>query len=81
MPRKPLSPCGSYGAYQRHIKAKETVCEPCKVARRRYQKGLRAKLRVPRTLKPCGTPAAYRRHLRHGEKACEPCLAANREAN
>lgn len=29
-----LKPCGTYAAYRRHLRAKETPCEPCKQASR-----------------------------------------------
>lgn len=32
--RRPLDPCGTYGAYRRHIANKEPACEPCKDANR-----------------------------------------------
>lgn len=35
--RTPLSPCGSYGGYQRHVKASEEPCAECRDANRRYQ--------------------------------------------
>ena len=33
--------CGSYAAWNRHMKLWETPCEPCKDAARRYQRGRR----------------------------------------
>lgn len=29
-------PCGTYGAYQRHMKNGEEACEPCRIARNAY---------------------------------------------
>lgn len=29
-----LKPCGTFAAYQRHVKAKEEPCEPCRAAAR-----------------------------------------------
>lgn len=31
-PGRPLSPCGTYAAYARHMRNGETPCEPCKRA-------------------------------------------------
>ncbi len=36
MNRTPAAPCGTYGGYQRHVKAGETACEECLDASRRY---------------------------------------------
>lgn len=37
--------CGTYSGYQRHIRAKETPCHPCKCARAEYTRNYR-KLRA-----------------------------------
>jgi hypothetical protein len=34
--RTPLAPCGTFGGYQRHKKAKEEACDQCRDAQRRY---------------------------------------------
>lgn len=36
MNRTPPAPCGSYGGYQRHVKAGQVPCVECKDANRRY---------------------------------------------
>lgn len=33
---RPLAPCGTYGAYQRHLRRGETPCEECKGACAEY---------------------------------------------
>ena len=39
-PRR-LQPCGSHGAYQRHVKAGETPCDACRDANAAYMKARR----------------------------------------
>ncbi|MFC9085318.1 hypothetical protein [Nocardiopsis dassonvillei] len=36
--RGPLQPCGTNAAYQRHLRAGETACEPCREAMRAYHR-------------------------------------------
>lgn len=36
--QRPLKPCGTRAAYQRHLSLGETPCEPCREARRSYEK-------------------------------------------
>jgi len=36
-----LEPCGTYGAYGRHIRAKEEPCAACRAANAAYGKGRR----------------------------------------
>jgi len=36
-----LQPCGTHGAYLRHVRAKEDACDACKAANAAYMKGLR----------------------------------------
>lgn len=86
-----LAPCGTYAAYQRHMRRKEEACAPCKEAARinsrekRESKARREGRKFQnggprprgRELAPCGTRAAYVRHYRAGEQACDPCKAAN----
>ena len=31
---RPLKPCGTFAAYRRHLRAKETPCKPCRQAAR-----------------------------------------------
>ncbi|MDQ0735315.1 hypothetical protein [Arthrobacter agilis] len=77
-PRSDRHPCGTRGAYFRHMRSNERPCEPCTIANREYRAASKASRRKPRELKPCGTTAAYQRHLVRGEKPCEPCAEANR---
>ena len=36
-----LQPCGTYGAYQRHLRLNEEPCDPCRKASNAYQRDLR----------------------------------------
>ncbi|WP_433225464.1 hypothetical protein [Actinomadura formosensis] len=36
-----LDPCGTTGAYQRHIKAREKPCQACREARNAYERDYR----------------------------------------
>jgi hypothetical protein len=46
------SPCGTYSAYQRHVRTGETPCEPCRAAAAVKQREYRQ-----------NNPDAYRREL------------------
>lgn len=85
-----LAPCGTIGAYNRHRRAGEPVCDPCREAQRLDQKQRRARIKAERAntpLKPavmrdrCGTRAGANYHRDHGEEKCEPCLEAQRAYN
>lgn len=41
--RTPPAPCGTFGGYQRHIKAKEPACDGCAEASRKYMAEYRRK--------------------------------------
>lgn len=82
-PGSVLEPCGTIGAAFRHWKAGEKPCEPCREARRAYDREYKRKRRAanpperkPRKSQPCGTRAAAQRHYARGEPLCEPCKAA-----
>lgn len=62
MPRRELQPCGTYGAWQRHRKADEEPCEPCKAAKRAYQAAYRRRVGRPEVLPP--RVKAYKRARR-----------------
>ena len=72
---KPLSPCGTQGAYDRHIRRKEPIDDACRKAHADRRREDRARARENA---PCGTVAGYQRHRRYGEEACGQCLEANR---
>lgn len=72
---KPLAPCGTQGAYDRHIRRKEPIDEACRKAHADRRREDRARARENA---PCGTVAGYQRHRRYGEEACGQCLEANR---
>lgn len=44
--RKPLSPCGSVAAYDRHRKRGETICDACREAHRMHQRAKAAERRA-----------------------------------
>ena len=44
---RPLAPCGTYGAYQRHLKRKEPVDDACSAAPTAYRESRKAPLRSP----------------------------------
>lgn len=83
-------PCGTIAAYDRHRRAGETICEPCKEAKRIESKKRRDRDKTEREntpLKPavtreqCGTRAGANYHRDHGEHKCGPCLEAQRAYN
>lgn len=77
---KPLSPCGTPAARQRHILNGEKPCDPCRVA---YNEQSRVNYRKRKGIvtEPfvCGTARAYEHHRHQGEPACQPCLDAKAE--
>jgi len=74
-----LRPCGTQAAYERHLRAGEKPCAPCRAAHNAYCRGYtRYRDTPPRKPQPCGTPAAYRRHRRRGEMPCMACAEALR---
>lgn len=79
-----LKPCGTRAAYQRHMRAGEEPCDPCRdamrSANRQFEESRPPRKRNRRELKPCGTRAAYNRHRRNGETPCDACRAANSAA-
>lgn len=89
MPRE-LQPCGTPGAYQRHMRRGETPCAPCATAWKAYSSRYKSENAAavkaqrqrhdtegPRRLAPCGTRAAYARHLYNREKPCFDCRVAS----
>lgn len=76
---RPPAKCGTPAGYTKHIRRKETACQPCRDAAAKYKKDHRAKQppKPPRTPAVCGTAAGYMKHYRAKEKACGTCNAAN----
>lgn len=58
---KASAPCGTYAGYQRHLRAGERACDPCREGRRLYQRQYRA--RPGRAALTAQTQAARRRAL------------------
>lgn len=79
---KPPSPCGTPGAYDRHVRWGEPIDEACREAHAAKSRAQKAKTRA-RNKGPvvCGTRPGYQKHTRNGEKACAPCRAANTDAD
>ena len=76
--RRTLHPCGTKLGYQRHVKAREQKCGPCKEAHARARAEYRG---TPyngpaKPLAQCGTPSGARRHYKRGEPICFPCKIA-----
>ena len=71
---RPLAPCGTPAAWQRHWRKGEPPCELCAEVHKPRPKRTG---RVPS--RPCGTYSAAVRHRRHGEEPCAACKAAEKE--
>lgn len=76
-----LAPHGTEAAYQRHVRLKESACQPCRdahtVAYRERRQRLPPKKRIRRRPDPrCGTTAGYRHHLHAKEVTCDRCRRA-----
>lgn len=71
---RPLAPCGTRGAYERHQRRGEDIDPACADAYEKYQAGRR---------KPavCGTRSGYSKHRRERTDICDPCRAANSAAD
>jgi hypothetical protein len=79
---KPLSPCGTPGAYERHRRWGEPVDEACRAAHNAKNRAVKAATRA-RAAGPvvCGTRGGYQKHRRNGEKPCDACRHANTAAD
>lgn len=77
---KPLAECGTYGAYQRHLRYKEPVDDACREAVRLKSRARREREK-PREPAACGTRSGYQRHRRLGEPTCDLCRYANAAAD
>jgi hypothetical protein len=76
---KPLAPCGTPAAYDRHIRKKEPIDQPCRDAHARQKREREALKRAAAA--ECGTRGGYHRHRRNGETACDACRKANADAD
>lgn len=66
---RPLAPCGSDAAYHRHLRHKETPCQPCKEAhwvalREWYQRSPRKRARTEEPAMPEPTLSDFTWHTR-----------------
>ncbi|MFF2522476.1 WhiB family transcriptional regulator [Streptomyces liangshanensis] len=71
---RPLAPCGTKAAYERHQRRGEDVDVACREWREEY---LAARRRQPAQ---CGTSGGRSRHQRRGEPVCPDCRAAHKRA-
>ena len=75
---KPLAPCGTTTAYERHLRRKEPIDDACRAAGNAKRRASRAKAKSPVA---CGTRRGYQKHRRNGEPACDACRYANAAAD
>ena len=75
--------CGTFGGYRKHKRNHETICPPCREAKRIRSAEDRAANAAERVKNPpmfdpstCGTSAGYQRHAHYGVPSCPPCRAA-----
>lgn len=78
-----LQPCGTPAGRARHLKRKEPVCEPCRLAYNADARELHAKRTKPmdRSHIVCGTVEGYGRHTWLKTPPCRPCLGAKAAAS
>lgn len=81
MPLGPSREHGSIAGHSQHRRHGETACEPCKAARRAYDRGWQAAAAegapIQHRARPdCGSEAAYKAHRRRGEVPCGSCREA-----
>ncbi|MFF1958008.1 WhiB family transcriptional regulator [Streptomyces sp. NPDC058220] len=72
--KRPLAPCGTRTAYERHQQRGEAIDAACADAYETYREGRRKPAQ-------CGTRGGYSKHLRERTAICDPCRAANTAAN
>lgn len=77
---KPLSPCGTPAAYDRHIRRGEPVDDACREAHNADNRAKRERTRAKGPV-VCGTRRGYQKHRRNGEEACDACRYANTAAD
>lgn len=71
--------CGTAAAARAHWRRGEDICDPCRQARREYDRartGAKA-----RTKAPCGTTGGAAQHRKAKEPLCGPCKQAQLEYN
>lgn len=75
-----LKPCGTDAAYQRHLRRRETPCDPCKDAHAIKRCNERGGNHTGQRRGPvqCGTYAGATGHRKRGEKTCFACCEAER---
>lgn len=76
--------CGTFEGYRKHKRNHETICPPCREAKRvraaeDYAEKVAAREAVPFDTSACGTSAGYQRHKHHDVPPCDPCKAGRAE--
>lgn len=77
--RNAVAKCGTRSGYLRHLKLKETACQPCKDAQSEHGRAQRRKKGIrPLEIneREHGTPRGYRQHMARHETPCQPCKDA-----
>ena len=70
--------CGTYAGYKRHRYLKESICDPCRVARNDYTKNYNhSHGTTPFVSAKCGTRSGYEAHRVKKEDPCLDCCLAN----
>ncbi|HEY9367890.1 WhiB family transcriptional regulator [Streptomyces sp.] len=83
---RPLAPCGTGAAYDRHVRNHEPVDNACREAHNAERRAARARKKAAAgepVAGPvvCGTRRGYRKHHSNGEPACDACRQANTDAD
>lgn len=79
-----LKPCGTDAAYKRHIRRRETACDPCKdahAAQLAKDRGGNHTGKRRRTTPECGTYSGAVQHRKKGEPVDFACRRAESEYN
>lgn len=77
---RPLAPCGTPAAYDRHTRKGEPIDDACREAHNAKNREKRAQARARGPVE-CGTRRGYQKHRRYGEEACAACRQANTDAD
>lgn len=69
--------CGTPGGYNRHVRAGETACAPCRTANTEAKRGQRATTPLDQLAPiPHGEERGAKQHRYRGVSLCEPCRRA-----
>jgi 5-methylcytosine-specific restriction endonuclease McrA len=72
---------GTHRGYNQHVRARDSICEPCRQARRDYNRDLKSRRKTgdvaPKKRRAeHGTTGGYSRHRDQGTEPCKPCKSA-----